>query len=89
MPSSAQRHRGSPAPRGHLLMLLLLLWGSAGERLSMHHGTQVLSVHSQLCFLFMGGFQFLCSEPAPFERLIFLPVAFPALLVGGGNRRCS
>lgn len=53
MPPSAQRHEGSPAPRGHLLMLLLL-WGSAGERLSMHHGTQMLSVHSELCFLFMG-----------------------------------
>lgn len=81
MLSSAQRHGGSPAPRGHLLMLLQL-WGSAGERLSMHHGTQMLYVHSELRFLFMGEFQFLCSEPALFLRLIFLPVAFSVLLVG-------
>lgn len=69
--------------------MLLLLWGSAGERLSMHQGTQMLSIHSELCFLFIGGFQLLCSEPALFERLIFLPVAFSVLLVGGGNRRCG
>lgn len=56
--------------------------GIRGERLSMHQGTQTLHVPSELCFLFIGGFQFLPSEPARFERLIFLPVAFSVLLFG-------
>ena len=59
-PAFVERHRGSPAPRRHP-WLLLLLWGPLVRGSTCTMVPKCFLFTDELCFLVISGFCFLCS----------------------------